>query len=220
MPSKRRRRLWRGSSAISMMVRAMMTTTLRVANRAAIWSSPRYFSAFTSRAIASVMPSCTLSSPISLATCSSTPSNSSWWRRSWVMASSTWPDRRATSTWLKPRRARSATNCRTRSSSSAPTAQRPTPTSCSPTRSALAGWANQAATRAATSNSRSLASTCSVARKWVARKWARFSPMRSLFSGMMAVCGIGSPQGCRNSATTANQSATAPTMAASAKAAT
>ena len=33
--------------------------------------------------------------------------------------------------------------------------------------------------------------------------------------GMMAVCGIGNPIGRRNSATTANQSASAPTVAAS-----
>ena len=39
--------------------------------------------------------------------------------------------------------------------------------------------------------------------------------MRSLLLGMMAVCGIGSPSGRRNSATTANQSASAPTVAAS-----
>ena len=37
---------------------------------------------------------------------------------------------------------------------------------------------------------------------------------------MIAVCGIGSPSGWRNSAVTANQSASAPTMPASAMAAT
>ncbi len=41
--------------------------------------------------------------------------------------------------------------------------------------------------------------------------------MRSLLRGMIAVCGIGSPSGWRNSAVTANQSARPPTMAASAK---
>jgi hypothetical protein len=49
-------------------------------------------------------------------------------------------------------------------------------------------------------------------------KAARFTPMRSLLRGMTAVCGMGSPSGRRNSATTANQSARAPTMAASAMA--
>ena len=37
---------------------------------------------------------------------------------------------------------------------------------------------------------------------------------------MIAVCGIGSPSGCRKSAVTANQSASAPTIAASAVART
>ncbi len=44
--------------------------------------------------------------------------------------------------------------------------------------------------------------------------------MRSLLRGMIAVCGIGRPIGRRNSATTANQSASAPTAAASQKAET
>ncbi len=39
--------------------------------------------------------------------------------------------------------------------------------------------------------------------------------MRSLLRGMMAVCGMGRFSGRRNSATTANQSANAPTVAAS-----
>ena len=51
-------------------------------------------------------------------------------------------------------------------------------------------------------------------------KVARFSPMRSLLLGMIAVCGIGTPSGWRKSATTANQSAIAPTIAASLNAAT
>jgi hypothetical protein len=42
--------------------------------------------------------------------------------------------------------------------------------------------------------------------------------MRSLRDGTMAVCGIGMPNGWRNSAVTANQSASPPTMAASANA--
>ena len=44
--------------------------------------------------------------------------------------------------------------------------------------------------------------------------------MRSLLAGMMAVCGIGMPSGWRNRAVTANQSASAPTIAASAVART
>ena len=51
-------------------------------------------------------------------------------------------------------------------------------------------------------------------------KIANPSPIRSLFLGKIAVCGIGRPSGCRNSAVTANQSASPPTRAASAVART
>src|SRR3546814_12253103 len=44
--------------------------------------------------------------------------------------------------------------------------------------------------------------------------------MRFLLRGTMAVCGIGSPIGWRNSAVTAHQSASPPPIAASAKART
>jgi hypothetical protein len=45
-------------------------------------------------------------------------------------------------------------------------------------------------------------------------------PIESLRRGMIAVCGIGSPSGRRKSAVTANQSASAPTIPASAAART
>ena len=48
----------------------------------------------------------------------------------------------------------------------------------------------------------------------------RLRPIWSLRRGMIAVCGIGIPRGWRNSAVTANQSASAPTIAASAPART
>ena len=51
-------------------------------------------------------------------------------------------------------------------------------------------------------------------------KLASASPIRSLLRGMMAVCGIGRPSGWRNKAVTANQSASPPTIAASANALT
>ena len=57
-------------------------------------------------------------------------------------------------------------------------------------------------------------------RKFSLMNVASASPMRSLLRGMIAVCGIGRPRGCRNSAVTANQSARPPTIAASAKALT
>ncbi len=57
-------------------------------------------------------------------------------------------------------------------------------------------------------------------RKFSWMKRASVSPIRSLLRGMIAVCGIGRPSGCRNNAVTANQSASPPTIAASAKALT
>ncbi len=51
-------------------------------------------------------------------------------------------------------------------------------------------------------------------------KSPRLVPSVSLRVGMIAVCGIGRPSGLRNSAVTANQSASAPTMLASAVART
>ena len=67
-------------------------------------------------------------------------------------------------------------------------------------------------TRAAASRSRAISSV----RKFsVTNSW-RLRPISFLRLGMIAVCGIGSPSGCRNSAVTANQSASAPTIAASA----
>src|SRR5690606_38856055 len=46
----------------------------------------------------------------------------------------------------------------------------------------------------------------------------RLSPRLFFLLGMIAVCGNGRPSGWRNKATTANQSANAPTVAASLKA--
>ncbi len=57
-------------------------------------------------------------------------------------------------------------------------------------------------------------------RKLSLRKLASVSPIRSLFLGTIAVCGIGRPSGWRKSAVTANQSAMPPTRPASAKART
>ena len=50
--------------------------------------------------------------------------------------------------------------------------------------------------------------------------YVRASPILALLRGMIPVCGMGSPRGRRNSAVTANQSAQAPAMPASAKART
>src|SRR5256885_13824 len=68
-----------------------------------------------------------------------------------------------------------------------------------------AGWASR--TRATTSDGD---------KKFCCTNSPSARPMRSLLAGMMAVCGIGRFNGCRNKAVTANQSASAPTIAASA----
>ena len=88
------------------------------------------------------------------------------------------------------------------------------------TRPALAGSLTQTPTRRAMSAETSRSRiTCSL-RKFSEKNSSRLLPNSSLRRGISAVCGIGSPSGCRNSAVTANQSAMAPTMLASAPALT
>ena len=57
--------------------------------------------------------------------------------------------------------------------------------------------------------------TTSGVRKFCWTNSPRLSPIWSFLRGMIAVCGIGRPSGCRNRAVTANQSASPPTIAAS-----
>ncbi len=111
----------------------------------------------------------------------------------------------------------SITAC-TSSSRSTATTPRTTVESSAVTRSALAGWASQPPNRPATPTRRSRSRTTCSDRKFVPTNSPRLSPSASLRVGMIAVCGIGIPSGCRNSAVTANQSASAPTMPASAAA--
>ncbi len=85
---------------------------------------------------------------------------------------------------------------------------------------ACPGWESHAPRRLATPMARSRSVSTAGARKFVCTKVPRPRPSWSLRFGMMAVCGIGRPSGWRNSAVTANQSASAPTMAASAVART
>ena len=106
------------------------------------------------------------------------------------------------------------------SSRKAPTTLATTVPACSPTLAALAGWASQEPSRAEMGVARSFSPTTSAVRKLVSTKVPSPRPMSSLRFGMMAVCGIGRPSGRLNSAVTANQSARAPTIEASAKAAT
>jgi hypothetical protein len=65
-----------------------------------------------------------------------------------------------------------------------------------------------------------LASTTLRVRKFSWTNVPRLSPIWSFLRGMIAVWGMGSPSGWRKSAVTANQSASAPTMEASAVART
>ena len=88
------------------------------------------------------------------------------------------------------------------------------------TRSALGTCPIHSPTRLATSTRPSLSRTTSSARKFSPTKSPRLSPIWSFLRGMIAVCGIGRPSGWRKSAVTANQSASAPTIAASAVART
>ena len=85
---------------------------------------------------------------------------------------------------------------------------------------ACSGSASHTPSRRATPTARSRSASTSGARKFVCTNVPSPRPSWSLRLGMMAVCGIGNPSGCRNSAVTANQSASAPTIAASAVART
>ena len=89
-----------------------------------------------------------------------------------------------------------------------------------PTRSACTGIRSHSPVRAAIGVVSSLVRTTSPERKLVSTNSPRVRPISSLRLGMIAVCGIGMPSGCRNSAVTANQSASAPTMPPSAAART
>ena len=88
---------------------------------------------------------------------------------------------------------------------------------CWPIRWAFSGWLNQLPINSAGSWRRISATSDWVSRNFSCTNCPRFSPIRSLLRGIIAVCceinGIGTR---RKSATTANQSASAPTIAASA----
>lgn len=88
------------------------------------------------------------------------------------------------------------------------------------TRSVFSGRVSQVPARRERPSERSLPRTTSSARKLSPTKSPRDWPSWSFLVGMMAVCGMGRPRGWRKRAVTANQSARAPTMPASAAAAT
>ena len=88
------------------------------------------------------------------------------------------------------------------------------------TRRARSPSVSQAAVLPARSISFKRRWTCSGCRKLREIKRPNPAPIRSLDLGTMAVWGMGKPKGLRKRAVTANQSASAPTIAASAKART
>ena len=111
---------------------------------------------------------------------------------------------------------KSSTSARTSSSLIRPSPARATRTTSVRTRCRCSGTPShnptRSPTRAAASRSRAISSV----RKFSVTNSCRLRPISFLRLGMIAVCGTGSPSGCRNSAVTANQSARAPTIAASA----
>ena len=88
------------------------------------------------------------------------------------------------------------------------------------TRSAFADWLTQAPTRREMSADVSRSRITCSCRKFSEKNSSRLLPKSSLRRGISAVCGIGRPSGWRKRAVTANQSAIAPTMLASAPALT
>jgi hypothetical protein len=80
----------------------------------------------------------------------------------------------------------------------------------------LPGSVSQLPTRRLSSAASIRSRTTDSCRKFSPMNSSRLRPSSSLRFGISAVCGIGSPSGRLNSAVTANQSAIAPTMDASA----
>lgn len=123
--------------------------------------------------------------------------------------------------WASARRVMaSPTTACTSESRSTVSAPRSAVDSSSVTRSAFFGSASQPPSRLPMPTERSRRRTTSAERKFSPTKSPRLCPSWSFLVGMIAVCGIGSPIGRLNSAVTANQSASAPTIPASAAAAT
>ena len=118
-------------------------------------------------------------------------------------------------------RVSSAVSARWTSSSRRPSAARTTMSAAWPAnRAALSGSVSQPATREAIWAEPIRSASTSPLRKFSCTNWPRVAANWSLRSTITAVCGIGRPSGCRNRAVTANQSATPPTIAASAPACT
>ena len=168
----------------------------------------------------SPMTSATVSGFSTSQPCSSSRarSTSPWCRSSWSASDSSPPSSGAIGSSRNRGVRASRTSDSMWSSRTLVRAMAATSATSSTTRRALAGWASQTPIRreipAAAIRSRMIAS------------WRKFSPTNSssprprssLRFGIRAVCGIGSPSGCLKRAVTANQSAIAPTIDASAPA--
>ena len=142
------------------------------------------------------------------------------WRWSRIAVSSDSPASRDTSRVARRRRTPATIRSTAASSSTASMTVAATATARAATRSALAGCSSHAPRRSTCAGSARRSRTWSSSRKFSSTKVARFWPSPSLDRGMTAVCGIGTPSGWRNSATTANQSASPPTRPASSAART
>ena len=106
-------------------------------------------------------------------------------------------------------------SCTSRSSSTSIVPRMPSATAPA-ARAACAGSASQRPSRSPTCTPASRSASTSRVRKLPWTNSPRLRPIWSLRLGMIAVCGMGMPSGWRNRAVTANQSASAPTIAASA----
>ena len=151
---------------------------------------------------------------------SSVRSTRPWWAPSRTTSSSRLP---ATGLMGSARKRGSSASSTIAARSSSRTRERPAwriEATSSQARRALRSTPSQPPTRRLSRAESMRCRTIASCRKFSPTNSWRLRPSISLRRGISAVCGIGSPIGCLNSAVTANQSAIAPTMEASAAALT
>ena len=147
-------------------------------------------------------------------------SSSCWWRSFTVRSASPSASTGAIGRRLSGSITLRSSRAWTSSSRTTAEALRSAPAAWRTTMRACSGSRSHSAARRLSWAARSLAPSTSGERKLFWTKLPRLRPIRSFRCGMMAVCGIGRLSGRRNSAVMANQSATPPTMPASAVART
>ena len=155
-----------------------------------------------------------------VATSSTARSTSPWCRSSRTTSASRPPASGAIGSSRNRGTSASRTNPATCSSVTLPRAIAARSETSSTTRRALAGSVSQRPIRSETPAAATRSRMMSSCRKFSPTNSSRLRPRSSLRSGISAVCGIGRPSGCLNRAVTANQSAIAPTIEASAPALT